>query len=50
MTTLVAEVLSENRAMLAVFRDHGACIEHRDGFGVIEIAMPIGDAVAQPAT
>jgi GNAT superfamily N-acetyltransferase len=50
MTCLVAEVLAENRDMLGVFHAHGPCIEHRDGFGVVEIAMPIGDPIAQPAT
>lgn len=48
MTTLVAEVLTENMDMLAVFREHGPCLEHRGGFGVIEIAMSIGEAMPRP--
>lgn len=48
ITKLVAEVLRENADMLGVFREHGPCMEHRDGFGVIEITMPVGDGLAQP--
>lgn len=48
MTTLVAEVLTENKDMLAVFREHGPCIERRDDYSVVEIAMPIGAGGAHP--
>lgn len=41
LRTLVAEVLSENADMLAVFREHGPCREHRED-GVVELELPIG--------
>lgn len=50
ITRFTAEVLAENRAMLAVFHDAGFPIESKTEWGTVELTMTIAPDFGETAT